>query len=549
MASDTDSQARSDSGASLSTRGVRRWTGAFGLLLLVIFWLLLRNIAGTLPYPQHVDEPFLTGPAQRTLQTGTLHPYTFNYPSLPKYLAALGMAAGFIRGAAAQGVSEIHQVHTVGYPFYDVPVVVATARQLYSLFALVALVAVGAAASRATRRPAALFLAPLSLVMTPLFFYHAWAYLNVDIIGAAFVALTIAATLAAADEPSWGRSGVVPGLYAGLATGSKYTLAVVIIPVLLGIALFVPPRRRAAAWLGAIGAMLLAFLLVVPYSLIDVPGFLNGVASEAFHYASGQRGVQGEPGWPQLMFYGRHFLSEFGAGLLFAVVGIGALARRDWRRTSVLLAFPVITVVMLVRQRVHFERNVLSVHLLVALFAAAGMLAAYDWLRQAINARRKASIDRRRITLVCVTAVALWALPWWHLPGELRAHVDSRNAAQIWLREDLPAGWAIAVPEELAFDSRPLEAKGHRVVTVRLQTALDAGAAQMALAAVPRPAVLLVPQWGADDRFPGGEPVGALNAVTGGWQRLASFGTNAVLVNSPYSSPFGDPAFSVAVIH
>ena len=95
--------------------------------------------------------------------------------------------------------------------------------------------------------------------------------------------LALAACLRGTKEPSIYRSAVVPGLLAGLAAGSKYTLALAIAPVLLSIALYMKPGHRIAASCAAIGAMAAAFLVAVPYSLLDIPGFLNGVAAEMYH--------------------------------------------------------------------------------------------------------------------------------------------------------------------------------------------------------------------------------------------------------------------------
>ena len=64
-------------------RAVRRWGATLVVLCVVTFWVQCTHIAGTLPYPRDTDEGFVSGPASRTLMTGTLHPYKFNYPSLP----------------------------------------------------------------------------------------------------------------------------------------------------------------------------------------------------------------------------------------------------------------------------------------------------------------------------------------------------------------------------------------------------------------------------------------------------------------------------------
>src|SRR6266446_3119909 len=99
-------------------RAIRIWTAALILLCGGSLWLRLRNIEGTLPYPLFVDEAFVARPAARTLTTGTLNPHYFNYPSLPMYLTAVGMAAGFVRNARHHEFQDIVSLGNVGYPYY-----------------------------------------------------------------------------------------------------------------------------------------------------------------------------------------------------------------------------------------------------------------------------------------------------------------------------------------------------------------------------------------------------------------------------------------------
>lgn len=100
-------------------RAIKVWTAALVLLCLGTLWLEFSHIESTLPDPLHGDEAAIAGPAHRTLETGTLHPYTFNYPSLPKYLAAAGMAAGFLRGAAHLEIRELRRLGNTSYPYYQ----------------------------------------------------------------------------------------------------------------------------------------------------------------------------------------------------------------------------------------------------------------------------------------------------------------------------------------------------------------------------------------------------------------------------------------------
>jgi hypothetical protein len=302
--------------------------------------------------------------------------------------------------------------------------------------------------------------------------------------------------------------------------------------------------------MAALATTAATFFAVVPYSLIDIPAFLNGVAAGAFHYASGHRGFSGEPGLPQLAYYARHFASEFGvAGAILAALGVSVYAAADWRRAAVLAIFPVGTLWLLTFQRVHFTRNVLSLHPLIAMFAAFGLVSLHGWvLRLAIRRGWTRETTRRRASVLTGLAMVLATVPLWHFADHLRDRTDPRNLAHAWLQERIPPDWTIVVPTQLGFDKRGLEASGRRVIVVNLQSAQDAGALQSLLSDVPAPAVILVPRWGADLRFAGQELAGTLNELSRRWRVIETFGRNDVLVNYTHSTPWGDPAFVVAVL-
>jgi hypothetical protein len=531
-----------------TTPGVRVWAAALLVFCAGAFALLSTQITRTLPYPYHTDEGFISGPASNILLTGTLHPARFNYPSLPTYLAAGAMAFGFVRGAANLEVRDVKQIGNVGYPYYETPRPMKTARQAFALLAVVCLGMTGLSAWMAFRRPAAMVLAPVLLLACPLFFRHAWTYLNVDIAGACFAVLTVAVCLIGTTRPSFTWSAVLPGVAAGFAAGSKYTLAIAILPVLVGIGLFVPRPRIVPAALAAVAAMIGAFLAAVPYSVVDIPGFLNGVGYEVFHYASGHAGFAGEPGLPQLIYYLQHFLAEFGYGAsAAALAGLAVFARRDWRRALVVAAFPAGLLWLLTEQRVHFTRNALAIQPFIAMYAALGVTAVHAWIVDLVERRGWAS---RRAALRVGLAVVLVAatVPFWFLADHLRIRTDSRNLARQWVAEHLPYDWALVVPSELGFDRRGLEIRGRKVKVVDLRSAKDPQALDALLRDVPSPAAILVPRWGADRRSPGRQTAEALNALTPPWRRVASFGSNDVLVNYLWPTAWGDPAFSIAVL-
>ncbi|MGH9309676.1 MAG: hypothetical protein ACRD1U_09905 [Vicinamibacterales bacterium] len=510
--------------------------------------LLFRHIQVTLPYPYHADEGFISGPASNVLVKGELHPQRFNYPSLPTYLAATSMAFGFLRGATHLEIRDVSQIGHVGYPYYETPRIMQTARQTFALLSVVCIGLTGYSAWMAFRQPAAILLAPLILLASPLYFHQSWVYLNVDIVGTSVAMMTVAACLSGMARPSIARLAIVPGIFAGLATGSKYTLAIAILPVLAAIGFYMPRGRRVPGCLAAIAAMILAFLAVVPYSLVDIPGFLNGVGYEVFHYASGHAGNAGDPGWPQLVFYMRHFVTEFGyVAVIVSMLGLVAFWAADWRRTIVVALLPGALLWMLVGQRVHFTRNALPIQPFLAMFAAYGIVTIHAWI---VNRAAARGWTWQRISVPTLAGVLLFvaAVPFWRFADHVRDRTDSRNQARAWIAENIPRNWSIVVPRELGLDGRGLDARGRHVKVVELKSVRDAGTVDAILGDVPAPAVMLVPRWGADRRSPGQSTADALNALTRQWRVIKTFGTNDVLVNYLFATAWGDPAFAVAVV-
>jgi hypothetical protein len=529
-------------------RRTRIWGAGLVLLSAGTLALLFTHIQRTVPYPYHADEGFISGPALKVLVAGTLHPHRFNYPSLPTYLAAGAMTLGFFQGAANREIRDVKQIGRVGYPYYETPRIMKTARQAFALLAVIAVAMTGVSSWIAFRKPSTLVLAPLLLAASPLFFRQAWTYLNVDIVGTCFVMLALTACLIGTVRPSIRQSAVLPGMFAGFAMASKYSLAIVILPVLIAIALYGRRGRIVWACLAALGAMIASFLIAAPYSLVDIPGFLNGVGYEIFHYASGHAGAAGDPGLPQLLYYLRHLLSEFGYGAATAAIaGIALYTRLDWRRALVVGAFPVGLLWLLSSQRVHFTRNAVPIHPFVAMFAAYGVVAVHWWIVDMAEHRGWA-LRKPAVPVLAAIVLTGAAVPFWFVADHLRNRTDSRNLARAWVAENLPYDWAIVVPTELGFDRRGLEIRGRTVKAIDMKSARDQAALDAMLADVPSPAAIMVPRWGADRRSPGMQRAETLNALTPRWRTVARFGSNDVLVNYLWPTAWGDPAFSIAVL-
>jgi hypothetical protein len=537
--------ASTDSARCNRRRAIQMWTAALVLLCGTSLWLRLRNIEGTLPYPLFVDEHGVAVPAARMLTTGTLNPHYFKYPSLPMYLTAVGMTGGFLRSAR----HDIANLGNVRYPYYDTPGAVQGARQLFSLLSVVALAATGLVAYLALQTPAAIFLAPFFLEASPLFFSESWTYLNVDIVGTCFVVLTLVACLKGIKELSIYQSAVLPGGFAGLAAGSKYPLALVIVPVLLAIWFYFEARRRISASVATLGAMLAAFLIVVPFSVLDIRGFLNGLASGIYDYSHAHHGYDADPGLPQLYYYAGQFVAEFGAaGAALAILGACVFSLADWRRALVLLSFPIALLSLLAAQRAHFGRNILSLFPIVSLFLACGVISVHGWTLKLASGRQWTEGSLRRpVSIVVGLVLIAIAMPFGHITDQLRRRTDSRNLAQAWIQAHFPLEWSIIVPKQLCVDIRDLTAKGRRVTVVDINSAGDAETLHKLLVESAVPAVIMLPRWDAHFRFPGWDIAEVLSGVTSHWRIVKTFGSHPVNVNPPVI-PLGDPAFVVAIL-
>ena len=485
----------------------------------------------------------MLGPARAMLVSGSLRPKTFNYPSFPKYVAGAGLAAGFVRAARVDGITNTREIGRVSYPFYQTPTAVETARQLFAALSVIALGATGVLAWYITRRPTAIVVAPLVLTTSSFFFSQSWRYLNVDVIGTCMVALTLVTCLSATARPSVVRSAMIPGLWAGLATASKYTLGVAFLPVLLGIVMYQKGDRQLVSIIVAGASLCLMFLIAVPYSLLDLPGFLNGVASEVRHYSRGHVGFDGEPGLAQLRYYAGHFMNQFGvAAGVCAAVGMVTALLRDWRRAVIFLAFPLALMTLLAAQRVHFSRNVLAIYPLFAVAVSYGTLVLHGWLSRVLESRTRLRGYASAVSVALLIGLLVLTLPTRRLLEQVRVTADSRNLATEWLAENIPAGWTVVIPTELGFDTRGLEVHDLQTVSVSIRTIQQQ---RDLLDSLEGQTVALVPVWGMDPRFEAEPSPEAMNAAGAPRRTLREFGKNGVFLNrNPPTAP-GNPRFRV----
>ena len=482
------------------------WLLVLLIICAVSFWLRNEQIDGSLPYPTHPDEGAVMKPAANIAKTGHYHPGRFIYPSLPIYLAAGGLGIGFIRAAAKLEVQTVEDIGSVSYPYYSVPTIAETARRLFALISVVAVAATGAVSFFLLQRAGALALAPLILTLSPFFFLMSWRYVNVDIVGTCFVALAMAAALRGTHRPGLRWLVVVPAICAGLAAGSKYIYCLVLLPIFLSIWLFSEHGRRLDRIAAAALIAGVAFVATSPYAVLDLPAFLDGLAFDAYHYASGHPGYEDDPGLGKLIYYGNVLVQDFGViALGVALVGLVTSAMSDWRRTLILISFPVVLLALLASQRVEFPRNILPIFPLFAVLVAAGVYGIAAVVNRHVVDRWMPGASRRLVgaALVPLAFVGAMAGPCIAFKDQFRVLPESRVEAVAWIEDNVPLDWAVVVPNELGVDVRRLNSRGYDVRMSDFKSLDSVGAIKGLVKPADGPVVVLVPRWGFDPRFPG----------------------------------------------
>jgi hypothetical protein len=512
------------------------------LIVVASFVARVQLINGSMPYPMHLDEQQLADPAAAILRTGDWNPHDFEYPTLPVYLITASFAAGYLDACATRAVKRVSDIGSVSFPYYSHRRIVRPARLLFALLGVVSLGLSGVIARRLVGDTCLLWVAPLALASAATFLQLSWRYLNVDIVGCLFVTALLAFLLTHWETDDLLHRCVIPGAFCGLALASKYNLFTALAPAVSAIVLRSTNARgaRVALLVAVAGA---TFVAVVPYAILDVPAFLNGAGGAVHHYAFGHPGFSAEPGGPQLAYYGRVLIGDFGAiSLPLVALGVAVAVREDWRRTATLVSFPVVQLIYMSLQRAHFPRNIVSVYPVYAVFEAAGLIAVYrttcsmlsGWTILAGRKRAKQAAVAALIVLVIALGV-----PWGRAGREYLRPPDSRKLAVAWIRGAVPSGSTLIVARELAMDTHSLR-PDYRIVEEPIRNIRPAtmdGAAD---------AFWVIPRMGYHSRpWPAGEA--ELNqAFDDELEPLARFGRFPVLIGYPERAPWGDPLLLIA---
>jgi 4-amino-4-deoxy-L-arabinose transferase-like glycosyltransferase len=452
-----------------SAAGVRRWALAHAPLLFIsavtlgALGLRLFGISDNLPFVNHPDEPAVADRALRILQTGDYNPHYFVYPNLYTYMQAAVYLVRFFVLVSAGTISTLAEIVPTDFYLWGrlltallgtltVPLVYLAGRRLYGIT-----VGLVAAAFMATN---SVHILNSQLITT-------------DAPSAFFSALALAAIVwllppgeggsARTDHPAapfplapLGRY-VLAGAAVGLAIGTKYNSALVILPFLLahGYAVAAQPGDRLRTFFGArlwagLGALALAFFLTTPFALFDLPNFLNELASVVAHYRYGHQGHESDTNW---IFYVASFLGSDFWPTLLTLAGVVYAVLRHRRADVVMLAFPLVFYFSMSNYRVNFEHNLLPILPFTSILAALALVIGWRAAtRQVIAVPR----FRDRQFLAGLAQGVLAVLVIGAIAGPtiasaqrdyLHAQPDNRFRAVAWLDTHTPPGTKLWLEE------------------------------------------------------------------------------------------------------
>jgi 4-amino-4-deoxy-L-arabinose transferase-like glycosyltransferase len=384
------------------------------------FW----GLGAGLPHAPGVDEPEVMTRAVGMMKSGDFNPHFFDYPTLYIYVQLIAATVQFLIGATAGTWRSLHDVGAEDFYFWG--------RAITATFGTVTVLLVYLAGMRWGTRHA-LFAASLMAVV-PLHVRESHFVLT-DVPVTFFVALAFVLTLRAGEQPR-ARAFLWAGVAAGLAAGTKYTGALVLMLPL--VAAWMTPAAtpsRVAAALSAVGGFFAAYFLVAPYTILDLPAFLNGYAKLAGAY----RGAPPDAGWA-IAFKHLSMNLQWPAmlavlsGVVFAIVrAIRGPGRLRW---TIAVLFPLLYFWFVSRQSLIFGRYLLPLLPFVCVLAGAAIVSGVSLLRRYEIPRWARTTLITGLTLLTLLPPA-WASIQWN---RMHARASTAVLAYQWILEHVPSG-------------------------------------------------------------------------------------------------------------
>lgn len=406
----------------------------FGLAAVLIVAVLLRfwSLGQGVPFAVGVDEPEIMDRATNMMRSGDFHPRFFDYPGLYIYLQFVVSVVRFIAGALAGTWTSLADAPASAFYLWG--------RALTATLGATTVFLVFQTGMRWGARHALLAAGLMAVQPQHVRESH---YVLTDVPLTFFVALTLLLSLRGSEHGTV-RAFTWAGVAAGLAAATKYTGVLVVIVPLLACAFAPGVRSRLLAAGAIVGSALAAFLLAAPYTVLDLPAFLDTLARLSNEYRGARRSA--EPVWST---YLKHLGPRGGFGypaLLLAGAGIvlGAvrLVRGPGRaRWAAVLVFPILYFYFVSRQQIAFARYLLPIMPFLCVLAAAAVVSGVSLLRRYDIPRAPRTALIAALTIAALLPPALTAVRF----NRTISRTGTAELAYGWIQKNVPKDAAIVI--------------------------------------------------------------------------------------------------------
>lgn len=411
--------------ASDMRRSVLTLAAILAVAALLRFW----GLGAGIPHAPGADEPELMERAVRMMKTADFNPHVFDYPGFYIHIQLVIACVRFLAGATIGQWQALSQVSAADFYLWG--------RAVTALLGTATVLLLYQAGMRWGTRYAALAAGLLAVMPAHAGESH---YVAPDVPVTFFVALTLVLSLRA-HESARVRAFALAGAAAGLAAATKYSGALaVLLPVM---AVWMTPHARpsrAAGALAAAGTAVLAFLIAAPYTILDLPAFLDGYARLA------GASLEQRPGAAWLTYLNYLRVGLDWPALLMAAAGLLLGAVRAMRgpgraRWTLLVVFPVLYFWFIANRSPVAGRYLLPLIPFACLLVAVAVVSGVSLLRRFDIPRTP------RTALIAALTVAALLPP---LVRTVRFNVDLRRTSTLdlayeWIVKNLPKGASIAI--------------------------------------------------------------------------------------------------------
>ena len=398
-----------------------------GVAALLRFW----GLDSGLPHAVAADEASIVNGAVRMMRVGTLDPAgSFEYPTLFVYAQMAVACLRFLVGAVTGEWMSLAGARL--YDFY-LPGRAFTAALGTATVFITYQIGLRWGARYALLAAGLLAVVPLhvreshyAIPAVPLTF---------------FVALTFLLSLSAHERPGT-RAFVRAGAAAGLAAATDYAGVLAVLLPLSAVWMTRGAAPRHVMALAAVGASVAAFIVGAPYTLLDLPGFLNGFArvaaapyaidpAAAPAWRENVRQIQGALHWPAMAL--------LVAGAVLAAV---RAARGPGRvRWMLAIVFPAVYFWMAARYPTVVGRGLLAIVPFLCILVAVAVVSGVSLLRrfEIPRAVRTALIAAGTVAALLPPALDAIAV------DRTMSREGTTELAYAWILDNVPEGSSVVV--------------------------------------------------------------------------------------------------------